>query len=237
VFEFTVTDDKGASSADTVMIRVLPAPDVTKKQPSSVTPPAATPVRVDTPARTTVTPPVAAAPQSPPKALPKYEPAPMKGGPSNALLSLVLPGLGHYFVSGDHYGNNRKPTSFLVTALYGGAIGGAVYYKLRSASQYNDYKRLAAFREYQRDANGVIIGIRGANEAQSNQYLAASRNSHKNFLILTSVAAGVAAADVVFTFIKGMKNRRNWRRENRVSFQPYLIPTGQGMTAGMTIQF
>lgn len=236
LFEFTVTDDKGASSADTVQVRVLQAPDVAKK-PAPVTPPPT--ARIDTPVRQPATPPVTTAPQKQQtqRVIPKYEPPPMKGGPANALLSLAVPGLGHYFVSGDHYGNNRKPTAFLVTALYGGAIGGAVYYKLRSESQYSAYKRLAAFREYQRDPNGNIIGVRGANEAQSSQHLAASRTSHKNFVILTGVAAGVAAVDVVYTLIKGMNNRRNWRRENRVSFQPYLIPSSQGMMVGVTIQF
>lgn len=266
LFELSVTDNAGAQSADSLRITALPPADVTKREEQAAPPlrgmdtvvqkaqpPAApkdqvvqvkppvdvTKAPVSIPKKDTVVqkaqPPVNTA-RPPIATRARYEPPKLKGGPANALLNILAPGLGHYFVSGDHYGNNRKPGSFLITAFYGGAIGGAVYYKLRSNRQYDDYIKASQFREYQRDANGNVIGVRGASEAQSNQYLSSSKSSHNNALILAGVAGGILAADLVYTFIRGMKNKRAWKQENGLSIQPYIFPTTQGMTAGVRIQ-
>jgi hypothetical protein len=231
VFELRVTDNAGAQRADSLRITTLPPADLTKKE-EKITPPPV--LSKDTVVQKT---PPAVVPPKPAVAIrPKYDPPKLKGGPANALLNILAPGLGHYFVSGDHNGNNRKPGSFIITAFYGGAIGGAVYYKLRSEKQYDDYIKASQFREYQRDANGNVIGVRGASEAQSNQYLASSRSSHNNALILAGVAGGILAADLVYTLVRGMKNKKAWKRENGLSFRPYILPGAQGITAGVRIQ-
>jgi hypothetical protein len=213
-FELTVTDDKGESSTDRSNLTVKAAPVKTQTEVAAQ--------RKDSIARKP-----AAAPSSIPK---------LKGGPSNALIDILLPGLGHYFVSGDYYGNDRKPTVLLVTALYAGAVGGAVYYKLRSNSEYNKYIDLSNFREYQKDDNGNIIGVRGANQAQATQYLNDSKNSHNNFLILTGVSAGIMAADLIYTFIRGAKNKREWKRENSVATRLFISADGQNFMAGIRIK-
>jgi len=219
VFELTVQDDAGATATDRVNITVKAAPVV----PPVTQPTVAAPKKQDSIVKRAV----ASKP-----VMPK-----LKGGPNNALLDILLPGVGHYFVSGDHYGNDRKPTGFLITALYGGAIGGAVYYKLRSNSEYNKYIELSQYREYQRDANGSVIGIRGANQAQATQYLSDSKNSQNNFLILCGVSAGIMVADVAYTFIKGSKNKKNWETDAGVHIKPFISSDGSNFVAGVSVKF
>ena len=121
--------------------------------------------------------------------------------------------------------------------MYAGAVGGAVYYKLRSNSEYNKYIDLANFREFQKDVNGNIIGVRGVSEAISGQQLAASQNSHKNFLILGGVSLGIMGVDVIYTLIKGLKNKRAWKSDAGITMQPYILPGSTGTTAGVLINF
>jgi hypothetical protein len=215
-FELSVTDDKGDSSTDRLIINVKAASTVqaaptdipVKKKDSTITRPVITN-----------------------SSMPK-----LKGGPNNALLNILLPGVGHYFVSGDHYGNDRKPQVLLITALYAGSVGGAVYYKLKSNSEYNKYIDLSNFREYQKDDNGNIIGVRGANQAQATQYLSDAKNSHNNFLILTGVSAGIMAADAVYTFIKGSKNKKAWEAEARGATRLFISPNGMGLAFGVQVK-
>ncbi|HEU4610302.1 MAG TPA: hypothetical protein VFS31_19415 [Chitinophagaceae bacterium] len=212
-FELSVTDDKGGRSTDTVTITAKAAavvqnePAVKKKDSIPAT-----------------------------RIMAKPEMPKLKGGPNNALLNILLPGVGHYFVSGDHYGNDRKPQVLLISALYAGSIGGAVYYKLRSNSQYNKYIELSNYREYQKDDNGNIIGVRGANQAQAEQYLSDARHSHNNFLILTGVSAGIMAADVIYTFVKGSKNKKAWEAEARGSARLFISPGTTGLAFGVQIK-
>jgi hypothetical protein len=221
IFELTVTDNLGSTTSDRMSIIVKPVIDV-KPPPVVSTPPPV--IKKDTV-------------QKPAVVKRTYEMPKLKGGPGNAFVNLLLPGLGHYYVSGDHYGNDRKPQVLLISALYAGSIGGAVYYKLRSINEYNKYKQLSEFREYQRDANGVVIGIRGANQAHSNQYLNASKTSHKNFMILTGISAGILAADFVYTFFRGLKNQRAWKREAGVQVRPFVLPGNEGMSVGIILNF
>lgn len=217
LFELAVTDDKGAKSSDTVSITAK-APPVVQTQP---------------------TPDSAVTKRPPPVQLrvaPRVSMPEMKGGPSNALLSLVLPGVGHYFVSGDQYGNDRKTSVFLITALYAGSVGGAIYYKLRSDNEYDKYLELSKFREYQYDGDGNIIGVRGANQATSSQYLSDARNSHKNFLILTGVSAGIMIGDAVYTFIRGSKNKKAWEEEARGSTRLFFSSNGTNLMAGIRVK-
>ncbi|MGN6401078.1 MAG: PKD domain-containing protein [Flavisolibacter sp.] len=219
-FELSVTDDKGASGTDRANLTVKAAL-VTKQQTSTAINKGSIANNSDTIVRKII------APSAPPK---------LKGGPSNALIDVLLPGLGHYFVSGDYYGNDRKPAVLLITALYAGSVGGAVYYKLRSNSQHNKYIDLANFREYQKDDNGNIIGVRGANQAQATQYLNDSKNSHNNFLILTGISAGIMAADVIYTFIRGSKNKKQWKNEYSARTNLFFSSNGNNLVAGIRVK-
>jgi hypothetical protein len=160
----------------------------------------------------------------------------LKGGPSNAALNLLLPGVGHYFVSGDHNGQNRKPGSFIITAVYAASLGGAVYLHQKSNNDYKKYDQLANYREYQKDANGNIIGIRGGNQEEANQYFSKAQSSHRNALICLGVGGGVLIGDLIYTFLKGSRNKKEWRAEN-TSFRPNFIILSDGMVTTAGVQF
>jgi hypothetical protein len=162
----------------------------------------------------------------------------LKGGPANTALNLLLPGVGHYFVSGDYNGENRKASSFIVTAVYAGSIGGAFYFNGKSNGDYKKYNELASYREYQRDANGMITGIRGANEADADKYFNSAKSAHRNSLICLGVGGGVLVGDLIYTFLKGSRNKKEWKSEN-TSFKPKLIFSSNGnvTTAGVQFKF
>ena len=174
------------------------------------------------------------------KATPSVQPVKtqtrLKGGPANAALNLLLPGLGHYFVSGDYNGENRKASSFILSGIYAASIGGAFYFYGKSNSDYDKYNELASYREYQKDANGVIIGVRGANEADANKYYNSAKSAHRNSLICLGVGGGVLLGDLVYTFLRGSKNQREWKDQN-TSFKPNLIFSTNGIQTTAGIQF
>jgi|GEM_PF-1378637 len=159
----------------------------------------------------------------------------LKGGPSNIFMNVLLPGLGHYRVSGDQYGNDRKVGSFIITGLYLGSLGGAGYYYYKSEKDYKNYVDLAKFREQQTDANGDVIGVRGANQAVAKQYLKDANTSRRNALILAGVGGGILAADLVYTFIKGTKNKRQWDRDAGLRAKLFMSSDGSSMTAGLRV--
>jgi hypothetical protein len=277
-FELTVTDERGASDIDRIMITVRPPdantlpkaePVVEPKKPEAQaidtakriqpvantsvtkaqTKPAITQPTVIQPKKeevkreaVAVNTPKAAPPKKDSvsvvakKAPSKIAMPALKGGPSNALVNILVPGLGHYRVSGDQYGNDRKPTSFIITALYAGALGGAGYYKYKSTQDYKKYIDLAKFREEQQDANGDVIGIRGANEATSKRYLKAANTSRKNALILAGIGGSILAADLVYTFIKGSRHRKQWRQDAGLSSSKlFLSSDGTSLAAGLRV--
>jgi hypothetical protein len=242
VFELTVTDAAGARATDRMILTVKPP--LPQPPPADVVKaPATPPARRDTAARkseTVATPPAPVRPpvttQRPPLA---RQAAPrLRGGPANALLNLAVPGLGHYFVSGDHNGFDRKPAVLLITALYAGSVGGAIYYKLRADKQYNQYTELSKFREYQFDPNGMIIGVRGGSQVQAAQYLKDAQTSNRNAMILAGVSAGIITADLIYTLVKGLKNKRAWQDEHgRVRARFFLSGDGTAITAGLRLNW
>ncbi|MGZ3837782.1 MAG: PKD domain-containing protein [Flavisolibacter sp.] len=222
-FELSVTDDKGATSTDRVLLTVRQAAVApARPQTSSVNGNGTAIVAKDSLQK--------------PRASLQVAPPRLKGGPSNALVDLLLPGLGHYFVSGDYEGNERKPAVLLISALYAGSAGGAIYYKLRSNSQYNKYVDLSKFREYQKDANGNIIGMRGANQAEATQYLNDARNSQNNFLILASISGGIMVTDLIYTLIRGSKNKKLWKREYLTQSPLFFSSNGSNFLAGIRVK-
>ncbi len=217
-FELTVRDQHGATSKDRIIVTV--------KSPEALvapTMPAVANLHKDS---TTV---------RPAYADPKM--GKLKGGPSNALLDLLLPGVGHYFASGNPHGHGRKPVVLGITALYAGAVGGSFYFLNRYNNQYNQYTALAAYREYQKDINGNIIGVRGGNEEAANQYLQAARASQKNARMLLGAGAGILAADFIYTMIKGLKNKARWKHEREARTTLFFSSDSSPMTAGIKIKF
>lgn len=215
-FELSVKDNQGATSIARTILHVKPA----------------APVVVATPPKTAV-PKKDSAVHTIAKSQEKTK---LKGGPLNAAINLAIPGLGHYFVSGNYRGENRKLASFIPTLMYAGAIGGAFYFQGSSNTAYKKYMELANYKEYQRDANGTIIGMRGAKEAEANKYYTTAKTNHQFALISLGVGGAVLAGDFIYTFFKGMKNKKEWQHEN-TSFKPNLFISSNGTQTMVGVQF
>jgi hypothetical protein len=214
-FELTVKDNTGHSASDRTVITIKPAPVTVAPAPPVI------PRVTESKSPATVS----------AKPLP-----PLKGGPGNALINILVPGLGHYLVSGDAYGKKRKPASFLVTAAYAGSLGGAFYFRSKFNQQYGDYKELANYREYQYDDQGNIIGVRGADAGKASQQLDKANTYRRNALICLGAGGTILVADLVYTYIKGKKNQSQWEKDNRIS-QLIISSDGTGITAGIRIKF
>ena len=216
-FELFVKDNQGATAIGRTILHVKPAPLVTNKPKTAV------PKKDSFAVHPTAS---------------IHETTKLKGVPANAAINLVIPGLGHYFVSGNYRGENRKLTSFIPTLFYAGTIGGAFYFQQKSNTAYKKYIELANYKEYQRDVNGAIIGVRGANEADANKYFNTAQSSHRNALICLGVAGGILVSDFVYTFLKGTKNKKEWK-QNNTSFAPGLFfsSNGAATTVGVQLKF
>jgi len=138
----------------------------------------------------------------------------IKGGPKNAILNLLIPGLGHYYVSGNCKGENRKKSFYVVTSSYFGVIGGAAFCKIISNSEYKLYKKNANKLEYIYDLNGSIIGIRAANQSNADQYYKSANSYNKIYKSLVLTAGGILVTDFIFTLYKGFKNQNNFNQIN-----------------------
>lgn len=220
-FELSVKDDRGATSVSRTILMVKSASIVINTV-------SITPVQKKD---TAIVQKVVQLPQTTTKTV-----TGLKGGPTNAAINLLLPGVGHYFVSGNYKGESRKKSAFILTAVYAGSIGSAVYFNAKSKSDYKKYNDLANYREYQKDANGFIIGRRGANEADANRYFNNAKNAHRNSLICIGAGGGVLVGDLVYTFLKGRKNEREWKTESTF-FKPKLIFSSNGAVTMAGVQF
>jgi len=168
-------------------------------------------------------------------ATPQKNQTKLKGGPSNAALNLLMPGVGHYFVSGDYNGQNRKATAFLVTGVYVGSLAGAFLLNQKSNKEFEKYDQLASYREYQNDANGNVIGIRGGSQSQANNHYEKGQSLQTGSMICLGVAGAVLVGDFVYTFLKGNKNKKEWLAAN-TSFKPGLFISSDGLVTNVGIQ-
>lgn len=215
IFELSLKDNQGAKAVGRTILHVKPAPIVTKAAP---------PVQKKDTA--TIHPAI----------VHKTAKPRLKGGPANAAINLLVPGAGHYFVSGNYKAEHRKMTSFIPTLVYAGAIGSAFYFQNRANNAYKKYKEIASYREYQTDVNGSIIGVRGPKETEANNYFNTAKSSHQNALISLGAGGAVLIGDFVYTLLKGMKNKKEWKQAT-TSFQPHLFFSSNGSGATVGIQF
>ncbi len=123
-----------------------------------------------------------------------YTGPPVGGGPVNALLSVLLPGLGNIMVQPNHHIGWRP----LITAAYGGLLVYGLVQKSQSSKNfalYNDpaLLKLEVAEPYYEKANA----------------------ERKRYVLAIRTAAVVLLADVVYTFIKGTKNARQIRTFQR----------------------
>lgn len=135
------------------------------------------------------------------------------GGPKNALLSAVLPGVGNVMVQP----GRRIRFQPVIAAAYIGALVYGFSQKSKSNDQYalylqQPYDRLAALK-----------------------YDEANRLHHR-YLLAVGTAAFIWVADVTYTLINGIKN--DWHRPARSSsLQPIVGYMGHRPTVGLRRQF
>ena len=104
-------------------------------------------------------------------------------GPSNAFLSVLIPGLGGYFV------DKHKARSVLTTISTVGLIGFGIYQKLQADKYYKEYNASTQLTEIQ-------SLYTKANGAQNLYY------------ITTRAGAGLWALDIIWVTFKGFHNRK-----------------------------
>lgn len=140
-----------------------------------------------------------------------YTGPPVGGGPANALLSAVLPGLGNIMVQPKHKIGLRP----LITVAYGGLLVYGLWQKSRSDRQYALY-----------DAQPF--------ERNAQPYYDEANRLHKHAVLALRTAAVVVLADVIYTFIKGTKNARQIRTFQQHMSLDYI---GNTPTVGMQVTF
>ncbi len=111
------------------------------------------------------------------------------GGPSNALLSVLVPGLGDYFV--DTQKDSKIPFYYITVTTYGLLYLG-FNQKVESDQSYEDYHKATTQVE-------MDLAYDAANEA------------HKSFILYTSLAATVWLGDIAWVTYKGFKNKKEQR--------------------------
>lgn len=133
--------------------------------------------------------------------------SPVGGGPTNALLSVLAPGVGNIFVQ-----PNRK-VGFrpLITGAYVGLIVFGLVQKKQADTQYGRY----------------------ATRLQPADYTKANRLHHQS-IVASWTAVALLLTDVTYTFLKGRKNdKQKPRVRHRVAFN-YV---GTTPTVGVQFHF
>jgi hypothetical protein len=103
------------------------------------------------------------------------------GGPSNALLSVVVPGLGGYFVE------KNKIRSIATTISTLGLLGYGISQKKLSDKYYSDYNESTEPSEIEDLYNKA-------------------NSAHHRYYISTRIAAGIWIFDIIWVTIKGFQN-------------------------------
>lgn len=112
------------------------------------------------------------------------------GGPSNAYLSVLIPGLGGYFV------DQNKTRAAFTTIAAGGLMVFGILQKSEANRLYDDYKSST-------DRDELSYLYDRANSANHRYYIA------------TRVSAAIWIADIIYVAIKGARNQRTQMAEAR----------------------
>ncbi|QJW90795.1 hypothetical protein HNV11_16130 [Spirosoma taeanense] len=137
-------------------------------------------------------------------------------GPAWALLSAVAPGVGNIFVQTPNPKVGLRP--FIAVGCYGLLAYGLIE-RLKSRDE---------FAVYERQKNSVL----------AEPYYQKANSHYHRYYLATRTAIAVAAADVILTFLRGLRNnqlRSEARRLQSVTFRPG-IQAGQP-TAVMRYSF
>jgi hypothetical protein len=119
------------------------------------------------------------------------------GGPSNAFLSLIVPGLGDRYV----YNSGRsiiKP--YFETAVVYGLVGFGIYEKFQKDKYYDKY-------------------LKAIKKSDIENYYNKANSANHNFYIFTLSGASIWAADIAWVSWKGISNK-----PKRKNFKAYISP-------------
>lgn len=141
------------------------------------------------------------------QAVPQVARGGVSGGPSNALISLLAPGVGSIFVQP----NRKIGWRPLLTGTYVGLLVYGLVQQSRSKDQYGLYTSQLNESDY----------------TESNQL-------HHQYLIATRAAAALLVADVVYTFLKGRKNAKQKQATRQQVVFNYV---GTTPTVGIQVRF
>jgi hypothetical protein len=111
-------------------------------------------------------------------------------GPGNAFLSILIPGLGGYFV------DKNDARSVLTTLSTIGLVGYGIYEKLQANKYYADY-----------NASIVPLDIQ--------DFYTKANGAQNKYFIATRVAAGIWALDIIYVTFKGLHNRKKAKNAYR----------------------
>ena len=121
-------------------------------------------------------------------------------GPAWALLSAVAPGVGNIFVQ------TPRPRVGLRPLLTLGCYGLLAY----------------GLRERQTARDGYALYEQQRNLATAEPYYQQANDHHHRYYVATRGAVAVAAADVLLTFVRGLRNQRATRQSEPVTLGPGL---------------
>ena len=146
----------------------------------------------------------------------------IKGGPSNAFLSMLLPGLGDVFVNKYAAKNDKKKNLWwLVPVAYYGCLYGAV-------SEYSSYK--TNYSSYHS----------ATYQSDMDSYYNAANTNYQNSQLYLGIAASMWACDVIHVAVRGFKNRHREIRGNAM-IEPkanfYISPLNKGYQLGLVYKF
>ena len=105
------------------------------------------------------------------------------GGPSNALLSVLVPGLGVKNVTGGSKSGIKR------TLLTYGCIATGIGFKLYSNSEYNKYHEATS-------------------QIEMDRYYSSANSSNKLFYVFTATGIGIWIYDIVWVAKKGFENKK-----------------------------
>lgn len=104
-------------------------------------------------------------------------------GAGNAILSMIIPGLGGYYV------DTKKGRAVLTTLSTIGFVGYGVVQKIQANKYFADYEK-------------------SLQQSEIDELYAKANDYNHKYFIATRVAAGIVAIDVVYVFFKGLHNRK-----------------------------
>ena len=144
----------------------------------------------------------------------------VKGGPSNAFLSMLLPGLGDVFVN-RYTVPKKKNVWWLVPLAYYGCLYGAV-------SEYSNYNT-----NYTAYHNATL-------QSDMDNYYSNAKTNYQNSQLYLGFAAAFWACDVLHVTVKGFKNRHRQLKGYSI-IEPktnlYLLPVNKGLQLGLVCKF